>query len=163
PRAITWLPTVMPNSARSRLAIAPAATRAVVSRADARSRMSRASVRSYLRRPARSACPGRGRCTRRSAPSLTPGAGPPYAAGPREVHAAQRLVAHAGSRRLGRHRDAPVLPIAVPDDQRDRRVQRLTEPDSGDQFGTVVLDLHARATAVAALAAPELGVDVPLH
>ena len=54
-----------PNSSSSRLATAPAATRAVVSRALARSRMSRASPRSYLRTPTRSAWPGRGRVTRR--------------------------------------------------------------------------------------------------
>ena len=65
PSETTWLPISTPNSSSSRLASAPAATRAVVSRALARSRMSRASTRSYLSTPTRSAWPGRGRVTRR--------------------------------------------------------------------------------------------------
>ena len=52
-----------PSAPRSFRQTAPAATRAAVSRALARSRMSRRSWRSYLRPPARSAWPGRGRVT----------------------------------------------------------------------------------------------------
>ena len=74
PSATTWLPISTPNSASRRRHTAPAATRAAVSRAEARSRTSRASPRSYLREPARSAWPGRGRASlRRGSSSRAPG------------------------------------------------------------------------------------------
>src|ERR1700675_4381437 len=57
----TWTP----NGATRHLATPPTATRAAVSRALARSRMLRTSRWLYLRAPARSACPGRGRVTAR--------------------------------------------------------------------------------------------------
>jgi len=64
--------TSTPSSASSRLATAPAATRAAVSRALARSKTSRASLNPYFCMPAKSACPGRG-CV--SGDLVTPGAG----------------------------------------------------------------------------------------
>ena len=59
----TRLWTLTPSARRKTLASAPAATRAAVSRALARSSTLRTSVWSNLRTPARSAWPGRGRCT----------------------------------------------------------------------------------------------------
>ena len=59
---MTWLWTLTPTAVRNPLAIDPAATRAAVSRALARSRTLRTSVKPNFWRPARSACPGRGRC-----------------------------------------------------------------------------------------------------
>ena len=59
---ITWLWTLTPTAERKPFAIVPAATRAAVSRALARSRTLRTSVKPYFCSPARSACPGRGRC-----------------------------------------------------------------------------------------------------
>ena len=56
---ITWDTIRTPNSPRSFLARAPAATRAAVSLAEARSSTSRASVNPYFCMPARSAWPGR--------------------------------------------------------------------------------------------------------
>jgi hypothetical protein len=58
---ITWLWTLTPSARRNSFAIEPAATRAAVSRALARSRTLRTSLKPYFWRPARSACPGRGR------------------------------------------------------------------------------------------------------
>jgi len=60
---VTWLRIVTPSAARNWRATAPAATRAAVSRALARSSTLRASSKPYFCRPARSAWPGRGRCT----------------------------------------------------------------------------------------------------
>ena len=126
-----------PNSARKRLQIAAAATRAVVSRADARSRMSRASSRSYLRMPVRSAWPGRTRVTARL-----------------------RGDPDRSSRGAGIHDLLPVLPVAIVDQHRDRRAERLAGANAGEKFDRVLLDLHAAPAAVALLAARELGVDV---
>ena len=69
PMRVTCERMVTPSSRRKALASAPAATRAAVSRAEARSRTLRASVKPYFWRPARSACPGRGRCTSATSPS----------------------------------------------------------------------------------------------
>ena len=118
------------------LQIAPAATRAVVSRADARSRMSRASSRSYLSMPVRSAWPGRTRVTARL-----------------------RGVGIALARR-GIHDLLPVLPVAIVDQHRDRRAERLAGAHAGEELSVVLLDLHAPPAAVALLAARELDVDV---
>src|SRR4051812_49455100 len=63
PTARTNPKTSIPNSRRKHRANAPAATRAAVSRADARSSVSRQSVVSHFTEPARSAWPGRGRCS----------------------------------------------------------------------------------------------------
>ena len=70
---VTWLSTVTPSARRKALASAPAATRAAVSRALARSSTLRTSVKPYFWTPARSAWPGRGRCT--SATSASTGHG----------------------------------------------------------------------------------------
>ena len=58
-----------PSARRNALASAPPATRAAVSRALARSSTLRTSVKPYFCTPARSAWPGRGRCTSGTAAS----------------------------------------------------------------------------------------------
>ena len=83
-------------------------------------------------------------------------------AGTRQVYATQFLVGGGNGRRLVRHRHLPVLPVAVPDRERDRRTERFTEADARNEFGGVLFDLHACAAAVAALAAAQFGIDVAL-
>ena len=64
-----------------------------------------------------------------------------------------------GHRRLDVHRLLPVDPVAVPDQQRDRRAGRVAAPHAGQDLRTVALDLHPAAAAIAALAALELSVE----
>src|SRR5262249_12485386 len=52
----------------------------------------------------------------------------------------------------------PILPIAVADNDGDRRTDRLRVTHTGDNFGAVGLDLHAPAAAIALLAPPQLPV-----
>ena len=61
PISTTWPTTRTPNARNRHLHTPPTATRIAVSRAEARSRTLRRSRWSYLRPPARSAWPGRGR------------------------------------------------------------------------------------------------------
>src|SRR5690606_29045154 len=81
-------------------------------------------------------------------------------AGPGQVHAPELLLLHVRVGRLVRHGGLPVLPVAVPDQDRDGRAERLAEAHAGEERGLVALDAHAAAAAVAGLAALELGVDV---
>ena len=64
-----------------------------------------------------------------------------------------------GGVRLGGHDVLPMLPVSVPHEHRDRRAERLPRAHAGEPFDLVGLDLHARAAAVAAHAALQLGVD----
>ena len=64
-------------------------------------------------------------------------------------------VAILGTRR---HLLGPVLPVAVLDDERDRRAQRLSEAHTGPQLRRVLLDFHAAAAPVAHHAAPHVDV-----
>ena len=115
--------------------MAPTATRAAVSRALARSRTLRMSLVPVLHAPARSACPGRGLVT--------------------AARWRRRL-----RRRLGaRHRALPVLPVLVRDEQGDGAARRATAADARQDFGSIRLDRHPPAPAVAALAAPQLAGD----
>jgi hypothetical protein len=57
-----------------------------------------------------------------------------------------------------RHLLRPVLPVAVLDDERDRRPEGLAEPHAGAELGRVLLDLHAAAASVAHHAAPHVDV-----
>ncbi len=69
PIRVTCERTSTPNARRYTLASAPTATREVVSRALARSSTLRTSVKPNFWTPARSAWPGRGRCTSSTSPS----------------------------------------------------------------------------------------------
>ena len=62
--------------------------------------------------------------------------------------------------RRGIHDLLPVLPVAIVDEHRDRRPERLAGAHAGQKLDRVLLDLHAAPAAVALLAARELGVDV---
>ena len=62
--------------------------------------------------------------------------------------------------RLRRHHVRPVLPVAVLDQQRDGRPERLARPDAAQDLDPVGLDLHPRAAPVAHHAAPEIPVHV---
>src|SRR5204862_3311532 len=65
---------------------------------------------------------------------------------------------------IGRHDVAPVLVVAVADDEADGAAERPAVPHAGEDLDLVALDLHAPAAAVAALAALEVGVDGrPVH
>ena len=54
----------------------------------------------------------------------------------------------------------PVLPVAILNQHRDRRAERLAGAHAGEKLGVVGLDLHAPAAPVALLPARELGVHV---
>ena len=67
-----------------------------------------------------------------------------------------RAFRHLG---LDVHRLLPVHPVAIADQQRDRRAGGDAVADAGEDLGAVAFDLHAAAAAVAALAAAELSVE----
>src|SRR5437764_518738 len=54
---------------------------------------------------------------------------------------------------------APVLEVAVADDDRDRRPERLSPADATGDLHLVRLDLHPAAAAVAVLPALQVEVD----
>ena len=101
----------IPSSRRNARATPPAATRAAVSRADARSSTLRTSLKPYLSAPARSAWPGRTRVT--GVARLLPLLGG-------VASSAAVLVVE----RLDLHDLGPVLPVAVADQEQDRRAER---------------------------------------
>ena len=61
--------------------------------------------------------------------------------------------------RLDVHRLLPVDPVAIADEERDRRTGRDAVTDAGDDLGAVAFNLHPAAAAVATLAPPELRVE----
>ena len=128
--------TSIPISPSSAFATAPAATITAVCRALARSSASRTSASPYLSTPARSAWPGRG-----------------------SVTASLPLPVRLALGRPRAHPPRPVLVVAVPDDERERRAERAPVAEAGVDLDLVGLDLLARAAAVALLAAAEVGVD----
>ena len=124
------------SSREQRLRDAPAATCTAVCRAAARSSALRTSSWPYLSTPARSAWPGRGSVTVFVPLPVRLALGRPRAHPPR-----------------------PVLVVAVADDERERRAERPAVAQAGEHLDVVLLDLLARAAAVALLAAAEVGVD----
>ncbi len=60
------------------------------------------------------------------------------------------------------HHPGPVLPIAVADEQEDRRSERPAVADPAEDLGPVLLDGLARPAAVAALATSQVDRDVVL-
>ena len=139
----------MPSSRRNARATPPAATRAAVSRADARSSTSRTSLKPYLSAPARSAWPGRTRVT--GVARLLPSSG-----------GGEQLVGLVVGQGLHLHDPRPVLPVAVADEQQDRRPKRASVSDAAEDLGSVLLDRLSRAAAVAALPAREVDGQVIL-
>ena len=68
----------------------------------------------------------------------------------------------AGGLALGRpraHSPGPVLVVAVPDDERERRAEREAVPEPGEHLDLVLLELLARAPPVAFAPAAQVGVD----
>jgi hypothetical protein len=61
--------------------------------------------------------------------------------------------------RLDLHDPRPVLPVAVPDEEEDRRTQGPAVADPRDDLGPVLLDLLAGAATVAALPAAQVEGD----
>ena len=53
----------------------------------------------------------------------------------------------------------PVGVVAIADDERERRPQRAAVAEAGEHLDGVGLDPLARASPVALLAAPQIGVD----
>ena len=138
--------TSIPSSRRKARATAPAATRAAVSRAEARSSTLRTSLKPYLRAPARSAWPGRTRVTG-VARLLPPSA------------ALAELRGFLLGERPDLHDPRPVLPVAVADQQQDRRAERAAVADPAQDLRPVLLDRLTRAPPVALLAAGEVDRD----
>jgi hypothetical protein len=60
----------------------------------------------------------------------------------------------------GVHDLLPVRPVPVANEHGDRRSERLTRADAGEQLDGIVLDLHAPAAAVPLLAAGQVRVDI---
>src|SRR6266704_3917354 len=87
--------------------------------------------------------------------------------GPREVGVprarprdlAPSLGASPRGVRFGGHDVPPVLPVAIPDEHRDRGAERLAGAHAREPLDLVRLDLHAGAPAVPTHAALQLGVD----
>src|SRR5439155_27063302 len=80
-------------------------------------------------------------------------------AGPRERDRLRPLPLGLALRRPGAHPPGPVLVVAVPDDERERRAERAPVAEAREHLDLVRLDLLARRAAVALLAPPEIGVD----
>ena len=60
------------------------------------------------------------------------------------------------------HRLLPVDPVAIADEQRDRRAGRAAPAHAREDLGAVAFDLHAAAAAVAALAPPQLALSASM-
>ena len=80
-------------------------------------------------------------------------------AGPRQRHRLRPLPRRLALGRPRVHPPLPVLVIAVADDERERRPERAPVAEAGEHLDLVLLELLARAAAVALLAAVEVGVD----
>ena len=68
----------------------------------------------------------------------------------------EQLVGLLVAERPDLHDPRPVLPVAVADEQQDRRAEGQAVPDAAEDLGAVVLDRLARAAPVPALAAGEV-------
>src|SRR5262249_10970753 len=78
---------------------------------------------------------------------------------PRQRHALRPLAHGVALRRPRAHPPRPVLVVAVPDDERERRAERAPVPEACEHLDLVGLDLLPRAAAVALLPSAEVGVD----
>ena len=66
----------------------------------------------------------------------------------------------AGVARFGRHEGFPVFVVAVFNDEADGRTEGGAFADTAFEKGCIFFDIHAGATAVAALATMEVFVDI---
>ena len=62
--------------------------------------------------------------------------------------------------RLDRHHLGPVRPVAVPDEQQDRRTEGHSVSNATEDLGAVLLDRLSRTAAVATLATGEIDREV---
>ena len=115
--SIADLARAAPSRPRRRRRAPPCAAR------DARSSASRTSSSPYFSTPARSAWPGRGSVT-----GFVP------------------LPVRLALGRPRAHPPRPVLVVAVPDDERERRAERAAVAEAGEHLDLVRLDLLARAS-----------------
>src|SRR5436190_15200050 len=79
--------------------------------------------------------------------------------GTRERHLLRALALRLALGRPRAHPPRPVLVVAVPDDERERRAERATLAQAGEHLDLVRLDLLPGAAAVALLAPPQICVD----
>ena len=80
-------------------------------------------------------------------------------AGARKRHGLRALSLRLALRRPRAHPPRPVLVVAVPDDERQRRPERAAVAQAGQHLDAVLLDLLPRRAAVALLAPLQVGVD----
>ena len=80
-------------------------------------------------------------------------------AGPGQRHRLRPLPRRLALRRPRIHPPLPVLVIAVSHDERERCSERAPVPEAGEHLDLVLLELLARAAAVALLASVQIGVD----
>ena len=105
-------------------------------------------VEAVLRRPRQVRVPG---------PQPRDGSGALVA----RLHEPRQLGGPLVRQRLHRHHPRPVLPVAVADQQQDRRPERKPVADAGQNLGPVLLDAGAsRPAAVAALAPGQVERDL---
>ena len=78
---------------------------------------------------------------------------------PRQRHRLRALARRLALRRPRAHPPLPVRVVAVADDERERRPERAPVPEPREHLDLVLLDLLARAAAVALLPAAQVGVD----
>ena len=65
--------------------------------------------------------------------------------------------------RLDRHHLAPILPVLVHEEERDRAAQRLAAPHAREDADAVVLDLHPPAAPIAMLPPRKIRIHVVLE
>src|SRR5512141_2428752 len=58
------------------------------------------------------------------------------------------------------HHIAPVLPVAIPDEHRDRRTNRVSGAHAREELRGILLDLHSSPAPVALLAAREISIHI---
>src|SRR3954453_3556589 len=78
---------------------------------------------------------------------------------PRQRHRLHALARGLAVGRPGAHPPAPVLVVAIPDDERERRAERPAVPQAGEDLDGVGFDALPRAATVSLLPPPEIGVD----
>src|SRR3954468_21334793 len=78
---------------------------------------------------------------------------------PRQRHRLHALARGLAVGRPGAHPPPPVVVVAIPDNERERRAERPALPQAGEHLDGVGFDALPRTSAVALLPAPEIGVD----
>ena len=79
---------------------------------------------------------------------------------PRQIDRLERLRVPLRVGKGVRHGRRPILPVAIVNQERQRRAQGDAKPDAGEDFGAVGLDLHAPSATISPLAARQIGIDI---